>query len=126
MILANNISQKSSANKTAARIDTQIKKTPAAFKGISKVQPGELSTAIRERVVNARQIQEERFRDHKGIHSNAQMAKRFIHQYAELYEAGIQMLHMAIERFSLSARAPHPKGRTHHCRLGEGSVYAYR
>ena len=126
MIHANSICQEFLAYKTAARIDIQIEITPVPFKDISKAQPGEPSAAIRERVVRARQIQEERFRDHKGIHSNAQMAKRFIHQYAEFYEAGIQMLHMAIERFSLSARAPHPKGRTHHCRLGEGSVYAYR
>ena len=86
-------------------IDIQIEITPVPFKDISKAQPGEPSAAIRERVVRARQIQEERFRDHKGIHCNAQMTERLIHQYAEPDEAGIQMLRMAMERLSLSARA---------------------
>lgn len=105
MIHANSICQEFLAYKTAARIDIQIEITPVPFKDISKAQPGEPSAAIRERVVRARQIQEERFRDHKGIHCNAQMTERLIHQYAEPDEAGIQMLRMAMERLSLSARA---------------------
>ncbi|MCR5130209.1 MAG: YifB family Mg chelatase-like AAA ATPase [Prevotella sp.] len=87
------------------RIDIQIEITPVPFKDISKAAQGEPSAAIRERVVAARQIQEERFREHKGIHCNAQMNERLVHQYAEPDEAGISMLRMAMERLSLSARA---------------------
>ena len=67
--------------------------------------PGEPSAAIRERVIKARQIQEQRFKNQKGIYCNAQMTERMIHQYAEPDSQSIDMLRMAMERLSLSARA---------------------
>ena len=87
------------------RIDIQIEITPVPFKDISQAQPGEPSAAIRERVIAARKMQEERFKTIKGVYCNAQMTERMIHQYAEPDEAGINMLRMAMERLSLSARA---------------------
>lgn len=87
------------------RIDIQIEITPVPFKDILRAAPGESSDAIRERVIKARHIQEQRFRECKGIHCNAQMSERMIHQYAEPDEAGIEMLRMAMERLNLSARA---------------------
>ena len=87
------------------RIDIQCEITPVAFKDISKAVPGESSAAIRERVIKARKVQEERFREHPAIHCNAQMTERMIHQYAEPDAEGIELLRMAMERLSLSARA---------------------
>lgn len=87
------------------RIDIQTEITPVPFKDISRSAPGESSDDIRERVVRARHIQEQRYKDMKGIHCNAQMSERMIHQYAEPDEAGIDMLRMAMERLNLSARA---------------------
>ena len=87
------------------RIDIQIEITPVPFRDISKAVQGEPSSTIRERVIRARQMQEQRFKDHKGIHCNAQMTERMIHQYAEPDEQGVNMLRMAMERLSLSARA---------------------
>lgn len=87
------------------RIDIQIEITPVPFKDISRAAPGESSDVIRDRVIKARHIQEERFRECKGVHCNAQMSERMIHQYAEPGEDGIEMLRMAMERLNLSARA---------------------
>lgn len=87
------------------RIDLHVEIPVVPFKDLSKMQPGEPSSVIRERVIKARQIQEERFKDYKGIFSNAQMTERMIHQYAEPDEASIDMLRMAMEKLSLSARA---------------------
>ena len=87
------------------RIDIQCEITPVPFRDISKAVPGESSAAIRERVTKARRVQEERFREHPGIHCNAQMTERMIHQYAEPDADGIELLRMAMERLSLSARA---------------------
>lgn len=87
------------------RIDLQIEITPVPFSDISKKEQGEKSEAIRQRVIQARQIQEERFKDSKLVHCNAQMTERMIHKYAEPDEQGIQMLKVAMQRFSLSARA---------------------
>ena len=88
-----------------SRIDIQCEITPVPFRDISKAVPGESSAAIRERVTKARRVQEERFREHPGIHCNAQMTERMIHQYAEPDADGIELLRMAMERLSLSARA---------------------
>ena len=78
---------------------------PVPFSDLSKMEPGEPSSAIRERVIKARQIQDLRFKDFKGIHCNAQMTERMIHQFAAPDAASMQMLRVAMERLKLSARA---------------------
>lgn len=87
------------------RIDIQCEIVPVPFKDISKAAPGEPSANIRARVIRAREIQAMRYKDYKGIHCNAQMTERMIHLFAEPDEAGMDMLRMAMERLSLSARA---------------------
>ena len=87
------------------RIDIQCEISPVPFKDISKAAPGEPSANIRQRVIKAREIQALRFKDYKGVHCNAQMSERMIHQFAEPSEAGIDLLRMAMEKLSLSARA---------------------
>lgn len=87
------------------RIDIQCEITPVPFKDISQAAPGEPSATIRERVIAARQIQEQRYKDIKGIQCNAQMTERMIHQYAEPDADSVEVLRSAMERLSLSARA---------------------
>ena len=87
------------------RIDIQCELSNLSFSEISTMEAGEPSEQIRERVIMARQIQENRYKDFKGIHCNAQMTERMIHQYAEPDVASLDMLRMAMERLKLSARA---------------------
>lgn len=87
------------------RIDIQIEITPVPFNDISRASSGESSSAIRERVIRARLMQEQRFREYKGVHCNAQMSERMIHEFAEPDSEGISMLRTAMERLKLSARA---------------------
>lgn len=87
------------------RVDIQCEIQPVPFKDIASVRVGEKSEQIRERVINARKIQAERYKDFKGIHCNAQMNENMIHQFAQPDEEGIEMLRIAMERMSLSARA---------------------
>ena len=87
------------------RIDLQIEIVPVPFEKISDTAPGEPSAAIRERVIAARKIQEERFRGEKGIYCNAQMTPKLITRYAVLDETSLAMLKTAMTRFDLSARA---------------------
>ena len=87
------------------RIDIHCEVTVVPFKQLSQMQSGEPSAVIRERVIKARRIQEERFKDFKGIHCNAQMSERMIHQFAQPDNQSLDMLRMAMERLSLSARA---------------------
>ncbi len=87
------------------RIDIQCEIQAVPFAALSEMEPGEPSEKIRERVIKARQIQEERFKDFKGIHCNAQMTERMLHQFAEPDAQSLDMLRMAMERLKLSARA---------------------
>lgn len=87
------------------RIDIQCEITPVPFKDISKAEPGEPSSAIRERVIKERDIQTALFKEYRGIHCNAQMTERMIHEFAEPDDASIALLRTAMEKFSLSARA---------------------
>lgn len=87
------------------RIDLQIEITPLSFEEMSRTSPGESSATIRERVIRARQIQEERFSSSPGIHCNAQMTSRLMHRFAEPDATGMEMLREAMNRLQLSARA---------------------
>ncbi|WP_278372510.1 YifB family Mg chelatase-like AAA ATPase [Segatella bryantii] len=87
------------------RIDIQCEIQAIPFKDLSKAEPGESSAQIRERVIKARAIQTERFKDSKLIHCNAQMTDRMIHQYCELDAETLNILQTAMERLNLSARA---------------------
>ena len=87
------------------RIDIHCEIQAVPFAALSEMKPGEPSEKIRERVIAARHIQEDRFKDFKGIHCNAQMSERMLHQFAEPDTTSMEMLRMAMERLKLSARA---------------------
>ena len=87
------------------RIDIQIEIVPVPFEKMSEQGPVESSATIRERVIKARKIQEERFANHPGIYCNAQMESKLLHQYASPDEKGINLLRTAMTRLNLSARA---------------------
>ena len=87
------------------RIDLQVEITPVPFDELSKSTPSENSATIRERVVRARQIQEQRFAGEPGVHCNAQMTPRLLQQYAVLDQRGKALLENAMHRLDLSARA---------------------
>ena len=86
------------------RIDIHCEIQAVPFAQLSKMQPGEPSAVIRERVIAARKRQETRFHDAKGIHCNAMMTERMLHEYAEPDAQSLDMLRMAMERLKLSAR----------------------
>lgn len=87
------------------RIDIHIEVTPVEFNELSSLQSSEKSEAVRERVINARKVQEQRFKKHQHIHSNAQMRARNIQEICIIDEGGRHLLKMAMERLNLSARA---------------------
>ena len=87
------------------RIDIHCEIQAVPFSELSNMQPGEPSSSIRERVIRARKIQEERFKPFKGIHCNAMMSEKMLHEFAVLDAQSLEMLRMAMERLKLSARA---------------------
>lgn len=87
------------------RIDIQIEIIPVPFEKISDVGSAEKSEVVRQRVIRAREIQAERFKDIDGIHCNAQMTAKLMQEYALPDEEGLRLLKMAMDKFNLSARA---------------------
>lgn len=73
------INKRKAAPKILDRIDIHCELAAVPFSDLSKMKPGEPSEKIHERVIKARQIQEVRFKDFKGIHCNAQMTERMLH-----------------------------------------------
>lgn len=87
------------------RIDIHIEVIPVPFDKLSGKEKLESSDSVRERVTKARNIQQERFKNVDGVHSNAQMSTRLIREYCKLNEEGSQLIKIAMEKVGLSARA---------------------
>lgn len=87
------------------RIDLHVEVTPVSFDEMTAMRKSETSAQIRERVIKAREIQTERFKDQKKIHSNAMMPPAMVKQVCSISPAGKTLLKTAMERLGLSARA---------------------
>ncbi len=87
------------------RIDIHLEVIPVSFEKLSSNTPGENSKTIRERVISARLIQQERFKTYPGIHTNSQMTPKLIREYCRLDKESNTLLKTAIDKFGLSGRA---------------------
>ncbi|NUO00883.1 MAG: YifB family Mg chelatase-like AAA ATPase [Saprospiraceae bacterium] len=88
------------------RIDLHVEVTPVSFDELADQRPpSESSKDIVERVVRAREIQIERFKELNGIYSNAQMPSRMVREVCAVNQAGQTLIKKAMERLQLSARA---------------------
>lgn len=86
------------------RIDIQLWMKPIDPKKLVNRAPAEASAVVAERVMKAREIQKERFRD-EGLFCNAGMTNRMIDKYCRLDKECQQLLEKIIEHMGLSARA---------------------
>lgn len=88
------------------RIDLHVEVTPVSFSELSSTKKAsEESEQIRTRVINAREIQTERFKNSSGIYANAQISSKQIQEYCRLDAVGENLLKKAMEKLNLSARA---------------------
>lgn len=87
------------------RIDLQIEVIPVPFEKMSDARPAESSADIRQRVIRARHIQTERYREIPGVYCNAQMSSKLLARYARPDDRGLALLKEAMNRLNLSARA---------------------
>lgn len=87
------------------RIDLHVEVTPVAFAELTSPKKNEPSHIIRERVVKARKIQEQRFKDHAQLYTNARMSSKMTKMLCPISKAGQKLLQVAMERLGLSARA---------------------
>jgi magnesium chelatase family protein len=65
---------------------------------------GEKSNLIRARVLKARLIQKDRFKDVNGVHCNADMRNSHLKKFALITDSANLILKQAVNKFALSAR----------------------
>ncbi len=87
------------------RIDLHIEVPAVKFREMSAAAPGESSAAIRARVIQAREIQQQRFKGRPKVTCNARMGTRELKLYCELDETARGMIQFAMSDLNLSARA---------------------
>lgn len=87
------------------RIDLHVEVVPVSFDEMTANRKSETSEEIRERVVRARQIQSDRFKNEESVYCNAMMASNMVKDICAIDETGKNLLKTAMERLGLSARA---------------------
>ena len=87
------------------RIDLHVEVTPVPFSELSSSKNSDNSTLIRERVIRAREMQAERYKNNPGIYCNAQISSKMLKEICVIDNAGQNLLKTAMERLNLSARA---------------------
>ncbi len=87
------------------RIDLHMEVVPVTFDEMIARRKSESSSDIRLRVVEARKLQSERFKNFPDIYCNAMMPAQMVKEICTIQESGITMLRTAMERLGLSARA---------------------
>ncbi len=87
------------------RIDIQIKvQRLSEDELLNNDQTAENSETIRKRVIKARKIQQQRYKN-EGILTNSELNSKLIKKYCKIDETSKQFLKNAINNFNLSARA---------------------
>ena len=86
------------------RIDIHIEMPAVRYRELMGRSMGESSSAIRERVNRARDLQLNRFRG-SALYCNAQMGARELQAWCGVDSAGDRLLELAVNRLGLSARA---------------------
>ncbi|MDQ6609664.1 MAG: YifB family Mg chelatase-like AAA ATPase [Bacteroidota bacterium] len=87
------------------RIDLHVEVTPVPFSELTTLKPQEASATIRDKVIKAREIQEQRYKGHNGVYCNAQISSKMLKEICVISTAGHNLLKTAMERLNLSARA---------------------
>jgi magnesium chelatase family protein len=87
------------------RIDIHIEVPGIKYQELSGLGRGEPSAAVRERVMKARMIQQERFKGRRKIRSNAGMGAKELQKYCHAGAEVQDLLRMAITELNFSARA---------------------
>ena len=89
------------------RIDIHAEVPRMRFEKLAETKVGEESTQIRERVIKARERQQERFKNIEGIITNSEMQNPHIKKFCPLGEKEMALLRQAVDSLHLSARAFH-------------------
>ena len=87
------------------RIDLHVEAPSVEYKELSDNVPAESSAIIRERIVNAREIQTRRFAKSRKVTCNARMSHAQLKEHCRLDDRGNELLKNAMTDLNFSARA---------------------
>ncbi|MEO5685594.1 MAG: YifB family Mg chelatase-like AAA ATPase [Chitinophagaceae bacterium] len=87
------------------RIDLHVEVTPVPFSELSSLKNTEGSAAIRDRVIQARDIQAARYKNNEGVYANAQITTKMLKEVCVIDATGSNLLKAAMNKLNLSARA---------------------
>jgi len=87
------------------RIDLHVEVTPVGFSELTDKQNGESSAVIRQRVIEAREIQAQRYRSFHGVYSNSMITSKMLKETCVIDAPSQNLLKNAMNRLNLSARA---------------------
>ena len=87
------------------RIDLHIEVPAVEYRDVASERAEEASAAIRDRIMRARERQQERFRNEAKVNCNARMATRQLKQHCKLGEDSQELIRVAMTELNLSARA---------------------
>lgn len=87
------------------RIDLHVEVTPVDFNELSAKTQQEKSEQIRQRVLQARETQLERYKNVSGVYANAHISSAMLREICVIDKVGEALLKKAMEKLNLSARA---------------------
>ena len=87
------------------RIDIHIEVPAVKYRELRSATDSEASSSVRQRVIAARKIQIERYKEEKKIYANAQMPPKLLRKHCGISAEGEKLLENAIQKLGLSARA---------------------
>jgi len=88
------------------RFDLHVEVTPVSFDELTERNIQESTSAeIAARVLRAREIQDQRYKNSEVLHCNAQLDSRLVRKICHIDETGQKLLKTAMQKLQLSARA---------------------
>lgn len=87
------------------RIDIHVEVPAIAYEQLAKLEKGESSKCIRDRVIKARSIQQQRYRADPNVHCNASMRSKTLHRVCRMESDAEQILRASMSDLNFSARA---------------------
>lgn len=87
------------------RIDLHIEVPLIDFKQLSSNEKSESSETVRNRIMNCRGAQQERFTEQKHTRTNSDMGPKLMREHCRIDASASQLLEQAMEQLNFSARA---------------------
>ncbi|MEK7526172.1 MAG: YifB family Mg chelatase-like AAA ATPase [Patescibacteria group bacterium] len=87
------------------RIDLHVNVPAVEAEKLTGNTKAQSSNEIREKVINVRKIQDERFKQKEGLYTNSQMRNKEVKEFCKLSDEGNRLMRLAVDKYDLSTRS---------------------